>query len=274
MSGPSWILATTVLPGTPPAVLATFVDEIAQWFRVTPPEPVDFTVTGLQLEAVAGGRLVATGDDSEEAVLATVASWDTHTGGLLRVAADGTTAEVRVRPDGDGTRLAVDHRGLERLNGEGRDAAYRYGARLWPVWFECHVDPARTRRTGLVPGLSVRDLPTVLDWLDRTLGFVDRGRYVSDGVMQQADVTVGDTELWLGSTPPGAPAAVGMSGWTGVWVDDVDAAYERVRAVDAGVKPPEDKNYGVRMFSLTDPEGHLWGVMSRIDPAIGDPILS
>jgi uncharacterized glyoxalase superfamily protein PhnB len=64
-----------------------------------------------------------------------------------------------------------------------------------------------------------------------------------------------------------------MAQWTGVWVDDVDACYERVRAADAGVKPPEDKNYGVRLFNVVDPEGHLWGCMSRIDPGIGDPVL-
>jgi uncharacterized glyoxalase superfamily protein PhnB len=44
--------------------------------------------------------------------------------------------------------------------------------------------------------------------------------------------------------------------WIGVWVDDVDAMYERVTAAGVAVDPPEDKPYGVRILTVTDPEGY------------------
>ena len=272
MSGPSWILATTVVPGAPAYVLATFVDEIGEWFRITPPQPVDFVATGLHLDPVPGCELLATGHEGD-AVLATVRTWSPGRGGVLDLTADGTEAEVRVVGDDGRTRLSVHHRGLERLDTDQLDAAYRYGARLWPVWFETHVDPARTTRRGMVPGVVARDVAALLDWLDRTLGLVERGRYVDNGRIQQADVTVGDTELWLDAGLADLPADRPVrTAWTGIWVDDVDAAYERVREAEPSVKPPEDKNYGVRMFNVVDPEGNWWGVMSRIDPGIGDPL--
>ena len=46
-----------------------------------------------------------------------------------------------------------------------------------------------------------------------------------------------------------------------IWVDDVDAQYDRVKSAGIDVKPPEDKPYGVRMFNVTDPEGYDWGFM-------------
>ena len=41
--------------------------------------------------------------------------------------------------------------------------------------------------------------------------------------------------------------------WIGVWVDDVDAMYERVKAAGIESEPPEDKDYDVRSYSVKDP---------------------
>ena len=74
-------------------------------------------------------------------------------------------------------------------------------------------------------------------------------------------------ELWLDG---GGPRSFDKDGrraepWVGVWVDDVDAVYERLKAAGVAVDPPGDKPYGVRMLSVTDPEGHRWGFMRRLD---------
>lgn len=77
--------------------------------------------------------------------------------------------------------------------------------------------------------------------------------------------TVGNTELWLDGggrrhlEHDGEPHAV----WVGVWVDDVDAMHRRVSAEGVVVDPPEDKPYGVRMLTVTDPTGYQWGFMRR-----------
>ena len=43
------------------------------------------------------------------------------------------------------------------------------------------------------------------------------------------------------------------------YVDDVDAHYERAKAAGAVVRQePEDRPDGLRMYSVADPEGHVW----------------
>src|SRR5919106_560158 len=49
-----------------------------------------------------------------------------------------------------------------------------------------------------------------------------------------------------------------------VWVDDVDAHYERVRAAGVEADPPEDQTYDVRSYHVTDPEGYRWGFLRRL----------
>jgi uncharacterized glyoxalase superfamily protein PhnB len=100
--------------------------------------------------------------------------------------------------------------------------------------------------------------------LARVFGFEEISRFVDDGGrVREAEMHVGDQQIWLSGRDPGY--------WDGkgrgpeqlilIWVDDVDAQYERVKAAGADVKPPEDKTYGVRMFGATDPEGYEWGFM-------------
>ncbi len=49
-----------------------------------------------------------------------------------------------------------------------------------------------------------------------------------------------------------------------MWVDDVDAMYDRVAAAGVESDPPEDKDYDVRSYSVKDPEGVSWGFMKRL----------
>ena len=44
-----------------------------------------------------------------------------------------------------------------------------------------------------------------------------------------------------------------------VYVDDVDAHYERARTAGAEIiDEPEDQVYGERRYGAVDPEGHRW----------------
>jgi uncharacterized glyoxalase superfamily protein PhnB len=119
----------------------------------------------------------------------------------------------------------------------------------------------------LVPYLFCEDVGAALEWYERVFGFVERMRWPGPGGrIENAEMIVGDTELWLDGGPQrffdveGAPARP----WIGVWVDDVDAMHRRVTAAGVEVQPPEDKPYGVRMMTVTDPEGNEWGFMRRI----------
>ena len=62
----------------------------------------------------------------------------------------------------------------------------------------------------------------------------------------------------------GSPQSLGGTSVTlQLYVDDVDAAYERT--VDAGatpIMPPEDAFWGDRYSMLKDPFGHFWAIVT------------
>jgi len=120
---------------------------------------------------------------------------------------------------------------------------------------------------GLTPYLHYEDAAAMLDWLARVFGFEEVTRYVdADGRVREAEMHVGDTELWISGRDPGfwAEKDRGPEQLVLVWVDDVDAQHARVTAPGIDALAPEDKPYGVRTFGVTDPEGYEWGFMRRL----------
>lgn len=100
----------------------------------------------------------------------------------------------------------------------------------------------------------------------RVFGFTEIQRWTGkDGRLHNAEMKVGDTELWLDG---GGRHMLRRDGdgpiWIGIWVDDVDATYAKLceAGVDAGA--PVDRPFGVHMLSVTDPAGYVWGFMRRI----------
>jgi uncharacterized glyoxalase superfamily protein PhnB len=127
---------------------------------------------------------------------------------------------------------------------------------------------ASVKFRGLTPYLHYEDAGAILDWLARVFGFEERARYVdADGIVREAEMLVGDTEIWMAGHDPGywQQKGGGPDQLTMVWVDDVDAHYARVRAAGVETDPPEDKTYGVRTYGVSDPEGYQWGFMQRLD---------
>ena len=127
--------------------------------------------------------------------------------------------------------------------------------------------PEKPAFHGLLPCLDYEDAGTMLDWLSSTFGFAERARYVdADGIVRQAEMRVGDQELWLSGRGAGYWADRGAPPdlWIGVWVDDVDAHYDRVRAAGLEAEAPIDRDYDVRSFNVFDPEGYHWGFLKRL----------
>jgi uncharacterized glyoxalase superfamily protein PhnB len=123
------------------------------------------------------------------------------------------------------------------------------------------------RFEGVTPYLVYEDAGSMLDWLSRVFGFQERSRFVDqDGVVRQAEMLVGSTELWFSGHGPGYWEKQGSrpQQYILVWVDDVDEMYRRVK--DAGVEadPPKDETYDVRTMHVGDPEGYRWGFMRRL----------
>jgi len=80
----------------------------------------------------------------------------------------------------------------------------------------------------LVPYLHYDDAAAMIEWYERVFGFTEGRRWLDDdGRVENADMVVGDTELWMdGGGRAMHDAAGNPSAWIGVWVDDVDAMYE------------------------------------------------
>jgi uncharacterized glyoxalase superfamily protein PhnB len=121
---------------------------------------------------------------------------------------------------------------------------------------------------GAVPYVFCADAGTTADWCLQTfgvLGVAERGRWSrDDGTITNVDLMVGSSEIWLdGPVPDWSDHLGGLPSWVGLIVDDLDAAHRLL--TDAGIPAaaPTDRGNGFREISLTDPEGHLWGLIEH-----------
>lgn len=126
----------------------------------------------------------------------------------------------------------------------------------------------------IAPYLFYEDVAAALGWLSKAFGFHERLR------TSTPDGDIGHAEMELGA--PGAADGVVMLGRpsadyrnprrTGhvaqlihVYVDDVDAHFERAQAAGATIlAEPETKPYGDRNYMAADPEGHNWSFAQHV----------
>lgn len=133
----------------------------------------------------------------------------------------------------------------------------------------------RPKLGNLVPYLFYSDVESMLEWYSRVFGFVEKERWPGpDGRVRNAEMTVGDTELWMDGGPStGRHKLTNAQGdpvplWVGVWLEDresVDAMYDHI--LGEGVEPtdrPVDRPFGIRTFNVKDPEGYTWGFICTI----------
>lgn len=109
------------------------------------------------------------------------------------------------------------------------------------------------------PYLLVEDAESVIAFLERVFGgkLVTKMQSPSGGV-RHAEVRIADSIVMIGERPPGS---VTSHGSVHVYVDDVDATYQR--ALDAGaapVSPPRDHDYGDRGGGVRDVDGNFWWI--------------
>jgi uncharacterized glyoxalase superfamily protein PhnB len=119
--------------------------------------------------------------------------------------------------------------------------------------------------TGITPYLHYDNVVSMIDWLTRVFGFTEKCRWVdAQGEVRNAELSVGETEVWLDGDPEWSRSKGRRpEEWIGVWVDDVDAMYARVKSAGISVEPPEKKFYAVRVLQVKDPEGYTWGFLQR-----------
>jgi uncharacterized glyoxalase superfamily protein PhnB len=267
MSQGAAIRVTTLVPLDPARAFVVFTEDIGIWFRRTPksfpPEPA---VVGIRIEPGVDGRLLGTYANSTDGLeIGRITVWEPGSR-LVFVDDDDTEVEVRFDADGTSTRVTLEHRGLGAFDAKGLDAAYRFGPRSFLGWYEIHISPDLPHPRGITPYLLCKDPAAMLDWLSTAFGFEEFSRFTdNDGRVHNAEMRAEGTEIWLSAINPDIEAGERPLQWLGVWVENVDAMHQRVRAAGVEATPVEDKNYGIRTFGVTDPEGHHWGFMRRID---------
>jgi PhnB protein len=124
----------------------------------------------------------------------------------------------------------------------------------------------------VMPYLIVDGASEAIDFYTQVLGASERMRMPGpDGRLGHAELELGDSVIMLADENPemGArgPRSVGGSPVTiHVYVDDVDAAFER--ALQAGAKTlqaVDDRFYGDRAGQLEDPFGHHWSLATHVE---------
>jgi uncharacterized glyoxalase superfamily protein PhnB len=124
--------------------------------------------------------------------------------------------------------------------------------------------PADTPR--LTPHLFYDDVGAAIDWLSNAFGFAVRLRMTDDkGVVVHGELEVGpDSMVMLGLAEENpmwsSPRTLGkVSQRLYIFVDEVDAHYERARNAGATVvREIADWWWGDRVYEVEDPEGHRW----------------
>jgi uncharacterized glyoxalase superfamily protein PhnB len=128
----------------------------------------------------------------------------------------------------------------------------------------------------IVPMIAYEDAAAALDWLAQAFGFRERTRWAApDGTITHAEMELRDGVIMLATPTPdyqgpkrhreGCEPARKWSAvpWVIdgvlVYVDDVDAHFERAREAGATIlSEPQDQDFGERHYRAEDLEGHRW----------------
>ena len=126
----------------------------------------------------------------------------------------------------------------------------------------------------VVPEIAVSDMQRSLEFYS-SLGFLkDNEGIVDDKGSQWYSLALGDAALWLiredvlEDLDPDEEKGNGINIY--VTVDDVDAVYEKLKPEAMIVKDIETLWYGLRQFSVSDPDGYLLTINMPV-PQEGSP---
>jgi uncharacterized glyoxalase superfamily protein PhnB len=112
----------------------------------------------------------------------------------------------------------------------------------------------------VLPHIVYQDVVEAIEWLTRTFGFAEHYRY-GDPV-SGAQMHCGNAVIMIerAKARRATPKQVGCGTQSlTIFVDDVDAHYERSRSRGAKiVEDPHETIYGERQYGVEDLDGHHW----------------
>ena len=134
------------------------------------------------------------------------------------------------------------------------------------------VKPIPDEYPQVTPYLHVDGAAAALDFYTEVFGAKERGRLPGpDGKIGHAEIQIGAGVVMLADEYPemdirGPRSTGGTPVTIHVYVEDVDATFERAVAAGAKVlRPVENQFYGDRSGQFEDPFGHRWNVASHVE---------
>ena len=120
----------------------------------------------------------------------------------------------------------------------------------------------------IAPYLLYEDGAAAIDFLTKAFGFEEVMRADEGGVVNHAELRLGDDSIMLGSPGEDYKSPRTADHYTAlvhVYIDDVDGHFERAKAAGAEiVMEPTDQEYGDRRYDAKDPEGHFWSFATTL----------
>ena len=120
----------------------------------------------------------------------------------------------------------------------------------------------------IMPTMRYRDAPAAIEWLCGAFGFSKQMVVPGeDGAIVHAQLTLGNGMIMLGTDRDDdfgrmikTPKEIGTTTQSAyIVIDEIDAHYQKAKAAGAEiVLEIADQDYGGRLYSARDPEGHLW----------------
>jgi hypothetical protein len=140
MSHMSSVRVSVILAVGPGVAFEVFTQEIGEWYRKGVAQlPTDRMPPGtLRFEGGVGGRLVEEDANGRCVERATVTVWDVGER-LVFVDQRSTEVEVSFQPVDRGTKVVLEHRGLDQLPPDAANSAAKHGWRRLAGWFEQHM---------------------------------------------------------------------------------------------------------------------------------------
>jgi uncharacterized glyoxalase superfamily protein PhnB len=122
----------------------------------------------------------------------------------------------------------------------------------------------------VIPTLRYRNAHRMVGWLCDVFGFARHAVHEDgQGGIAHAQLTLGSGMIMLGSARDdefgrlqSTPTALGGTTQSPyLVVSDADEVYQRAKVAGAEIVIEiRDEDYGGRVFSCRDPEGHLWNI--------------
>jgi PhnB protein len=119
--------------------------------------------------------------------------------------------------------------------------------------------------------LTVDDAAKAIDFYKEAFGAKEISRLPMGDMIGHAELQIGDTRIMLNDEFPesdnlGPNSRGGTTFGLVIYTPDVDAAFKK--AIQAGgteKMPVEDRFWGDRMGTLTDPFGHQWSIATHVE---------